>query len=207
MKNSLLYISLISLFLLTGCDYFSGSDSGQSSGGTETVTTAVVDNSQSPPPPDSPSQPEQETPTATSVTLSAFSDFDCNSNWATRDGAIGLVANSGSGSCQAVFQGVSSKYRVTITVQTEFDGRPHYILYINGETIASGRYDLSNALACDCPLDDWRSVCPDKKMELNAGTHTIAKGDIIKFYGQEDWECDEHGAYAKWHGISFEPVK
>jgi hypothetical protein len=205
MKISLLFALSLLALLFTGCDLFSSSDDDKaSSGGTEIVSESPPEQQTTP---DKVTAEEPAEPLPATVTLSAFSDFSCTDAWTGRDGALGLAANSGSGTCQTAFQGVSSKYRVRITVQTEFDGRPYYVLSVNGSTIDSGRYPLSSELACDCPLDDWRSVCPDKKVEIDAGEHHISKGDIIKFYGQEDWECTDHGAYAKWHEISFEPVK
>jgi hypothetical protein len=145
-------------------------------------------------------------PAATPVSLSAFSNFACTSNWTHRDGALGLAAGSGSGTCQATFPGVPGVYRVTVRVQTEFDGSSPYQVMINGGVVHSGAYPLASPLGCDCPLDQWRSVCPDRVVDLDAGAHQINTGDVIGFWGQEVYPCGSHGSYAKWHAMIFTPV-
>lgn len=189
MKFILLCTLTTILLITSGCNLLDDDDDdGSSSGGTENITTA------------------NSAATAQAVTLSAFSDFNCTSNWTNRDGALGLETSSGSGTCQSKFPGVSGRYRITITIQTEFDGQPYYSLSINNQEISSGQYPLSSSLGCNCPIDDWRNVCPDKNVEIDAGVHTVSTNDIIKFYGEEQWNCGEHGAYAKWHKISFVPA-
>ena len=181
---------ILMLLLFSGCDLLDDDDDDDSSdGGTEVVATN--DSSAT------------ATTTSTTVVLDAFSDFSCSSGWTNRDGALGLSPHSGSGTCQATFPGASDNYRVTITVQTEFDGTSPYALYINDAGAASGRYPLAPGCENDCHPDDWRSQCPDRKHNIDAGSHSISTGDIIKFYGEEDWNCDDHGAYAKWHEITF----
>lgn len=141
----------------------------------------------------------------TTVRLNARNDFNCTSNWTDRDGALGLVAHTGSGTCRAAFPGGSGTYRIQVVAQTEFDGSPVYRIRINGRTAASGSYPLSKGtLICDCP--DWRRNCPDVNASLDAGVHEIRTGDIIEFFGQEVYPCGEHGAYAKWHELVFTPV-
>jgi len=146
---------------------------------------------------------------ASQVRLSAFSNFTCTSNWTNRDGALGLAAGSGNGTCSAGFPGTTGKYRVELVAQTEFDGSPHYRISINGNTAGSGRYPYSKgSLICSCP--DWPKNCPDVNTNLDAGVHTIKTGDKIEFWGAESYEClpDYHnGAYAKWHELVFTPVK
>jgi len=144
---------------------------------------------------------------ATQVRLSAFSNFTCTSNWTNRDGALGLAAGSGSGTCVAGFPGTTGKYRVELVAQTEYDGSPSYKISVNGNTAGSGRYPYSKgSLICSCP--DWHINCPDKNVNLDAGIHTIKTGDKIEFWGAEIYECDKsHGAYAKWHELVFTPVK
>ena len=153
-------------------------------------------------------QPEEPSKPLRTVNLSAFSDFDCTPNWTVRDGAWGLAAYSGQGSCKAEFKGESGRYKLTLQVQTEFDGRPAYQVYIQGKLVRSGNYPLSSPLGCSCPLDSWGTVCPDQRVDLNLGVVQINKGDIIKFVGKEDFPCGgEHGAYAKWHGMKFVPAQ
>ncbi|CAK8720099.1 hypothetical protein KKHLCK_09285 [Candidatus Electrothrix laxa] len=177
------------LLLFSSCDLLDDdNDDDSSDGGTEVVAT---DDSSS------------TTSSSSTVELSAFSDFSCTSNWSDRDGALGLTANSGSGTCQAAFPGESGTYSIIITVQIEFDGNSPYALYINDNGVASGSYPLASGCENDCHPDDWRTQCPDQNENIDAGTHSISTGDIIKFYGEEDWNCDEHGAYAKWHKITF----
>ena len=200
MKYLALPLILI-LFLFSGCDLLDDDDEDSSEGGTEVVATnepsAAAATS-------SPSSVTTATASSSStVVLEAFSDFSCSNGWTNRDGALGLSPHSGSGSCQATFPGASGNYRVTITVQTEFDGTSPYALYINDAGAASGRYPLAPGCENNCHPDNWRSQCPDRNRNLDAGTHSISTGDIIKFYGEEDWNCDDHGAYAKWHKITF----
>ncbi|WPD24219.1 MAG: hypothetical protein Q3M24_11250 [Candidatus Electrothrix aestuarii] len=201
MKYLALPLVLMLLFF-AGCDLLDDDDDDSSDGGTEVVATSDTSSSSS-----SSSSTASTTSTATTnsstVVLNASSDFSCTSNWTTRDGAWGLKARTNRGSCQTSFPGESGNYRVVITVQTEFDGNSPYVLYINGNTAASGTYPLAPGCEGDCHPDNWRSQCPDRKRDLSAGTHSISKGETIKFYGEEDWNCDEHGAYAKWHKITF----
>ncbi len=143
MKFILLCTLTTILLITSGCDLLDDDDDGSSSGGTENVTTASTANPQA---------------SAQAVTLSAFSDFNCTSNWTNRDGALGLEAGSGSGTCQTEFPGVSGRYRITITIQTEFDGQPYYSLSINNQEISSGQYPLSSSLGCDRPKDGYTFI-------------------------------------------------
>ncbi|MCW5203349.1 MAG: hypothetical protein QTN59_20280 [Candidatus Electrothrix communis] len=185
-----LALPLILMFLLfSGCDLLDDDDDDSSDGGTEVVAT----NGSS----------ATATTTSSTVVLEAFSDFSCSSGWTNRDGALGLSPHSGSGTCQATFPGAVGNYNVTITVQTEFDGTSPYALYINDAGAASGSYPLAPGCGSDCHPDDWRSQCPDRNVNIDAGNHKVSTGDVIKFYGAEDWNCGDHGAYAKWHKITF----
>jgi hypothetical protein len=143
------------------------------------------------------------TATPSKVTLDASSDFRCSSNWGGRDGAWGLDAYSGSGSCQASFPGASGTYRISVFIQTERDGSPAYRVSINGRTVASGSYPYSSGkLACECSFDD----CPDRDDVLDIGSHQLKTGDIVEFWGADDYPCGkDHGAYAKWHRMEFAP--
>ncbi|WP_339133985.1 MAG: hypothetical protein WGN25_14190 [Candidatus Electrothrix sp. GW3-4] len=187
---------ILMLLLFSGCDLLDDDDDDSSDGGTEVV---AAENSTS----TTTTSSSTATSSSSTVELGAFSDFSCSSGWTNRDGALGLSPHSGSGTCQATFPGASGSYRITITVQTEFDGTSPYALYINDNGAASGRYPLAPGCENDCHPDDWRSQCPDRNVNLDAGTHSVSTGDIIKFYGEEDWNCDDHGAYAKWHKITF----
>ena len=144
---------------------------------------------------------------AAKVTLNAFKDFTCTSNWTNRDGALGLKAYSGSGVCKANFPGVTGKYRMTVTIQTEYDGRPLYEVSINDKVVIAGMYPLSTSRGCDCPHETWDKDCPDRNQIIEAGVHIINNGDTIGFKGDDDYPCGtEHGAYAKWHRMEFTPV-
>jgi len=203
-----LFVCTLMAVLLTinGCDYLEDLSDGSSSGGTEPIASTEDENTQDSDTETATSDIEEEKIIkASTVTLSAFSDFSCSSNWTERDGALGLEANSGSGSCENTFSGVTTAYRITITIQTEFDGKPYYSLSIGGREVDSGHYPLSSSLGCECPKDNWWNVCPDQNVEIDAGVHTVVNGDVITFYGEEDWQCDGHGAYAKWHKITLVP--
>jgi len=141
------------------------------------------------------------------VIMNARSDFSCSSGWTIRDGALGLKAGAGSGTCHAAFPGESGTYRVVLTIQTEFDGQSEYSVALNGQMIHSSQYPLSSPLGCDCPKDDYQRVCPDKYVNVELGRHSLNKGAEVLFYGEEDWDCIDHGAYCKWHKITFEPVQ
>lgn len=140
------------------------------------------------------------------VTLSAFSAFQCTSNWTNRDGALGLVAGTESGTCRVSFPGGPGVYRITVRVQTEYDGAPFYKVSGNGKTLHAGSYPLSKgSLICSCP--NWRKNCPDVVVSIDAGTHELKTGDTIEYYGKEVYSCGpSHGAYAKWHEMIFTPL-
>ena len=141
------------------------------------------------------------------VKLGAFNEFKCTSNWTNRDGGQGLKVGSGSGTCQAIFHGGSGTYRVELLAQTERDGQPPYRISINGNQISSGKFPFSQGeLNCNCYKQPWQVYCPDVVMNLNAGTHQINHGDIIQYYGEEEYLCGKHGAYSKWRGMIFTPV-
>ncbi len=191
----LLCVFLLS-WLLLSCDSVKDlfddddDDKGSTGGSGEVVTTT------------------ETTPTASGkIYLDAFKDFSCSSNWDKRDGARGLKPHSGSGSCSASFPGQPGKYRVTVKIQTEFDGKSPYRVSVNGQTIKSGSYPLSSSLGCDCPKEKWREVCPDKNVTVDCGTHNLKPGDKIGFWGKDHYPCGgNNGSYAKWHGMTFTPV-
>jgi hypothetical protein len=202
-KGMTVLVILLFLTMFFAC----GDDDGATTSGTNasnlsTVNTQTTQNDQSA----ETAQDSAPTPAATMVTLRAFSDFSCTSNWTNRDGAMGLSAGSGQGTCQATFPGVSGNYRITVRIQAEFDGRSPFQILRNGAVLYAGRMPLSSPLGCDCPLDQWRSVCPDRVIDLDAGVHALNNGDVIGFYGEETYPCGEHGAYAKWHLLIFTPA-
>lgn len=95
---------------------------------------------------------------------------------------------------------------MALKAQLEFDGASPYRVSLNGNTIKEGKYPYSQGdLICDCP--DHKKNCPDKIIDINAGTHQINTGDIIEFWGSDVYPCgdDSHGAYAIWRGITFTP--
>lgn len=141
--------------------------------------------------------------TLSKVALDAAADFKCSGNWGDRDGVWGLKAYSGNGSCQVSFPGVAGTYRIDVLVQTERDGSSPYRVSINGRTVASGSYPYATGkLRCDCSLDD----CPDENVYLGAGAHQLRTGDVIEFWGADDYPCGkDHGSYAKWHRMEFTP--
>jgi hypothetical protein len=187
--------------LLVSCDsiedYFDEDDDGATQGGSGEISTDTTAARQE-------SQSEQRS--TDKIFLDAFDDFSCSANWTDRDGALGLSPHSGSGTCTAEFPGEPGNYLITIKIQTEFDGRSPYEVTVNGTVIKQGEYPLSSSLYCDCPLDDWRSVCPDKDVTVDCGTHALKPGDTIGFWGDEVYPCGDHGSYAKWHGMTFTPV-
>ena len=195
---------LSALFLIVSLVIYScgggGDDAGTSGGSGEITSGDSSSNSSS-------SSSNSTTTVRRNITLNASSDFTCTSNWTVRDGAWGLKAYSGTGVCNAPFPGESGTYTVTLLIQTEFDGNPPYEVAINNRVIQAGIYPLSSALGCDCPLDNWTQVCPDLNRFIECGTHTIQTGDTISFKGSDDYPCgSEHGAYAKWHNITFRRV-
>lgn len=148
---------------------------------------------------------ESESASYSALSLDAFNDFNCTNDWSNRDGALGLTAGAGSGTCEVAFPGGSGAYRVSTKVQTEFDGRPIYRVSINGNVIQQGSYPTSTSTV-RCRCDNWTKNCPDKNVVLEAGVHEIKTGDVIQFYGEEVYPCGKHGAYAKWHGITLTPA-
>ncbi|MEA1889643.1 MAG: hypothetical protein U9N50_07695 [Pseudomonadota bacterium] len=145
--------------------------------------------------------------TATTVNLDAFNDFQCTSNWTNRDGGLGLTVGSGSGTCKTSFPGKSGIYQIELLAQTEREGQSPYRISINGNEVSSGKFPFSQGeLICKCYKQPWAVYCPDVVMKLNAGTHQINYGDIIEYYGEEEYLCGAHGAYSKWRGMVFNPV-
>lgn len=142
-------------------------------------------------------------PATSTVTLNAFSDFKCTSNWTTRDGALGLRAGSGSGTCTTTFSGEPGWYTIQIKVQAERDGAPPYRLSINGDIVQFGNFPYScGSLMCKTPY--WE--CFDSNKMINVGRFRMNKGDSITFYGEETYPCgSSHGAYAKWHELVLTP--
>lgn len=205
----LIVLSLLGSYLVA-CD--NGDESGGTTGGngeTNTQTTAAnidakptaMENKSA-----SPASEPKSTNTVTSAStffLSATSDFACSSNWSYRDGAMALDAYTGNGTCKATFPGKSGTYQIVLHAQLERDGQPSYIVSVDGADVSGGRYPLSDPRGCNCSYED----CPDKNYNIGAGTHTISNGSTIGFYGTEDFPCGSgHGAYAKWHGMTFTRV-
>ena len=148
-----------------------------------------------------------EPQTAVTVSLDAFTDFTCTSNWTNRDGGLGLTVGSGSGTCQTSFPGKSGIYQIILLAQTEREGQSPYRISINGTVVSSGKFPFSQGeLNCKCYRQPWTKYCPDVVMNLDAGTHQINYGDIIEYYGEEEYLCGKHGAYSKWRGMLFKPV-
>lgn len=178
---------MIALSLMTSCDYVE--DKVSSGGGSESDSEAIIAN-----------------PVNATINLNAFTDFRCGSNWTLRDNGMGLVAGTGGGACNASFSGGRGNYRVTLRAQTEYDGAPRYRISINGNIISSGAFPYSKGgLICNCP--DWQKNCPDKVVDIDAGTHPIKPGDVIEYFGEEVYPCGKsHGAYAKWRGMVLTPV-
>lgn len=203
-------------FFFVSCS--GGSDNGGTTGGSgETQSTAATqnntanDNEQTDEASDQQTQtsnqasttaaaPPANPTTDSQIWLDAYS-FNCTSNWTNRDGPLGLAPYSGSGSCTKAFSGPPGNYKLVLSAGLEFDGKSPYRVSINGQTIKQGEYPLSSPLGCACPLDQWRSVCPDRSSNINLGTHTLNTGDVIEFWGDDVYPCGEHGAYAKWYGI------
>ena len=147
-------------------------------------------------------------PTAQAVKLDAFKDFNCSSNWKNRDGGLGLAVGSGSGTCRASFPGEAGAYRIQLLAQTEREGQSPYIISINGKAVASGKFPFSQGkVNCNCEGDPWQLYCPDVVMPLDAGVHQLKPGDTIQYYGEEEYLCGKHGAYSKWKGMEFHPVR
>jgi hypothetical protein len=197
-------------FFIISCSD-SDDDSGTAGGSGEVNKSAAVKDSANNEPAstesdDTAAQEEPSQPAApvssSEIWMDASSDWNCGGNWTERDGALGLVAYSGNDSCSISFPGESGSYQLVLTAQTEFDGQSPYSVSINGQTVASGDFPWSSSLKCDCPKEDWRSVCPDKNTDIDLGTHNLNPGDVIEFWGADDYPCGSHGSYAKWHGIT-----
>jgi hypothetical protein len=192
-------------------------DGGTTGGSGETQSTAAVDTAtdeqasaandeQAPAANDESEAPtEVQVSSSNNIWLDAW-DFNCGGNWADRDGALGLKPYAGPGSCSISFPGAAGTYNLTLTAVDEFDGRSPYRVSINGATIKEGTYDLSSPLGCECPLDNWRQVCPDRSQYIGLGRHNLKPGDVIEFWGDDVYPCGEHGAYAKWLGIQADKI-
>lgn len=200
----LIVLFVLSFFYISCSD--SSDDSGTTGGSGETEAAASKEDSSAAVEEATKEEEEEEEEEPASVNnsseifLDAFK-FACSGNWTDRDGALGLAAYSGSGSCETAFPGEAGNYQLILKAQTEYDGKSPYELSINGTKVAGGEFPLSSPLGCDCPHDDWRDVCPDRNTDINLGTYALNPGDIIKFWGSDEYPCGSHGSYAKWHGI------
>ncbi|MCB2218235.1 hypothetical protein [Desulfofustis glycolicus] len=199
-------LSLASL-LLTSCDLFEDDDDdGGTSAGSGTVEQSTSKTADTTDTASTDSVTTTSQTTSSQISLNAFQSFSCTSNWSNRDGALGLTAHTGSGTCFTTFPGKSGSYQITLIAQTEFDGRSPYQISINDQVVSAGSYPLSSSLYCDCPLDQWYIVCPDRNVTIDAGIHAIKTGDKISFWGDQVYPCGDHGSYAKWHGMTFTPA-
>ena len=98
-------------YLLTSCRGGSDSnDNGGTTGGSGESKAAATQEDSSANDQSSAEEPEEEpddppAPVSSSnIFLNAF-DFNCSSNWGDRDGAVGIKAYTGSGTCQKAFPG------------------------------------------------------------------------------------------------------
>lgn len=135
------------------------------------------------------------------IFLNAFSDFACSPGWANRNGALGRVAYSGSGTCDTPFPGESGVYAVYLQAQAEADGSSPYAVSLDGETVQQSAIPYAYGTPqCGCSFDE----CPDQIVNLGVGIFEIDTGDVIQYYGEDIYPCGEHGSYAKWQGLIFE---
>ncbi|MDA9981604.1 hypothetical protein N9H39_02475 [Gammaproteobacteria bacterium] len=187
MKNSrfLVWIAMIlSAFVISACG--GGSSSGGSSVSASSASSASTGGG--------------GVVSSDEIFLNAFTDYACSPGWANRNGALGRVAYSGSGTCETPFPGESGIYAVFLQAQTENDGNSPYAVSINGTNVQEGNYPYSTgSLNCNCSGDS----CPDQIVNLGAGIHEISTGDTIGFFGDDVYQCGEHGSYAKWQGMIF----
>jgi hypothetical protein len=199
-----LVIAVFLLFFFNSCGGGSDSDdSGGTTGGSGETKTAAVQEDSSASEEESKEEPKEETTPVVSsanIVLDAFG-FNCSSNWGNRDGALGIKAYTGSGTCRKSFPGEPGTYQLVLKAVTEFDGESPYKFSINGTQVANGEYPLSSPLGCDCPKEDWREVCPDRDRDIDLGTYTLNTGDILELWGDDVYPCGGHGAYTKWRGI------
>ena len=145
--------------------------------------------------------------TNSTVRLDAFKNFKCTSNWKNRDGGLGLKVGSRSGTCTAAFPGGAGLYRVELLAQTEREGQSPYRISINGQLAGAGKFPFSQGqVNCKCHKQPWQLYCPDVVVNLDSGTHYLNPGDVIEYYGEEEYLCGKHGAYSKWRGMVFTPV-
>lgn len=191
-------------FFLTSCGGGSDSnDSGGTTGGSGETEAARTQEDSQDKVETAEEEPQEESTAVVSssnIFLDAF-DFNCSSNWGNRDGALGIKAYTGSGTCQESFPGEAGTYQLVLKAVTEYDGKSPYKFSINGTQVANGEYPLSSPLGCDCPHENWREVCPDRDRDIDLGTHTLNPGDILELWGDDVYPCGSHGSYTKWRGV------
>jgi hypothetical protein len=190
------------VFLLFHITFFTSAWSAKKDSVLNFVPSILIEK-EPPPPPPPVDDGRQDCTGLSPVVLNAFTDFSCGPQWTNRDGALGLRAGSGSGTCQASFPGNSGSYLIQVRVQAERDGAPHYRVSLNGNVIRDDYYPYScGSLMCNSSIIE----CPDSNKDLNMGVFTVQQGTVISFYGAETYPCGEHGAYAKWHQIMLTPA-
>ena len=194
--------------LLGACDKLGETSSGGGGEETDSASDKTADSSNNSNNQAAAADPDQANTTQNNmVKLNAFKDFKCSSNWTNRDGGLGLKVGSGQGTCRADFPGGSGRYRIELAAQTEREGQSPYRISINGTQAGAGKFPFSQGkVNCNCHRQPWQIYCPDVVMNLDAGTHEINTGDIIEYYGEEEYLCGKHGAYSKWRGMVFTPV-
>lgn len=205
----LLAVLVVLGFFFVSCSD-SSDDGGTTGGSGETQATAAKEDSsaktetkEEESEEETEEEPEEKTASVNSsskIFMDAF-DFNCSANWGDRDGAVGIKAYTGSGTCDESFPGEAGTYLLVLKAVTEFDGESPYKFSINGTQVASGTYPLSSPLGCDCPQENWRDVCPDKDRDINLGTYDLNPGDTLTVWGDDVYPCGGHGSYTKWRGI------
>lgn len=220
-KSSIRLLALLYLSALTtACDQLGDLSSGGGgagegvqqtsealqSSGTEAADQTPVDNAAADQEGETQEQETEEQVTNSVVQLNAFKDFNCTSNWTNRDGGLGLRVGTGRGTCKTTFRGGSGPYDIKLGAQTEREGQSPYRISINGQVVSSGKFPYAQGKRiCSC-RQPWQRYCPDVVKQLDAGVHHINTGDVIEYYGEEEYLCGKHGAYSKWRGMTFTPA-
>ncbi|MBD3393103.1 MAG: hypothetical protein GF418_13360 [Chitinivibrionales bacterium] len=143
------------------------------------------------------------------VTLGAM-DFDGkDSEWTDRSGGTPYTCMGLNGTGSSIdgdiwwnsFPGETGRYRIYLQAILETDGNSPYKIFVGGTLVASSSYPFYGGGDKDCGATAY------EESDLDCGVKEISQGDEIRMWAQSVYPCgSDHGQYARFTGIRFEPT-